>query len=147
MSGTIFEGGSPSTYENPLVQNTGCTVTVTHEFLQITLDEIQAYKDAGVPQPVSIYIAWDERNRALLSGVSIKQPYFFRFEIEDDGTGNAVLSYTIPELEDAEILGVSVEGQGLNESDSAIVSINVSTGQVVFGNVSVGQQVKIDYKK
>lgn len=130
--------------EAMLVENIGCVVMVNYDFLQITLDEIAAYKAVGINYPKTVYQAWDTRNRALLS--EGKETLVINLTIVDDGGGNAQTVYNYASLIGSTILSVTVEGQGVDDADVNQVNINTVTGDISLPNAIVGQKVKILYK-
>ncbi len=141
--------------EDLFITECGCIVVVNYEYLQITLDEIDGYKRYGMPMPEGIYRTWDIRNRALLNAT--KEVFVDRFDVEDSGnvdpdTGFAipVTVYNRPDLigTDVTIIGVTIEGQGIDETNPVTVNVDTVTGDVTFGiGLTVGQKVKIEYKK
>lgn len=129
-----------------IINGCGCLVEVNYDYDPITDALIEAYGLNNTPQTERIYKAWDAAVRALKGYVM--EPYKYRFVVDDNGSGEAVTSYTIPILQDSIILGVDIEGQGIDETDPVKVSINTVTGVVSFGmGLIPGQFVKIDYKK
>lgn len=126
------------------IENIGCVVAVSYSYLQVTLDEIAAWKAVGIYHPTALYRAWDVRNRALISDG--RETVAINFDIVDNGAGEAQTVYNFPELIEGVVLSVSVEGQGLNEEDLTQVNIDMETGNVSLPNAIIGQYVKILYK-
>jgi hypothetical protein len=130
-----------------LAEDCGCLTQVIYDYLPITQNLIDAYDLSRDPQNTRIYQAFDAAFRSMLANTGA-QTYSDRFSIQDDGSGDAVLHYTRPNLVDAlEILTVTVEGQGLDIDSASTVTVNTTNGDVDFGAAFPGQIVNILYKK
>lgn len=132
--------------EQYLINTCGFIVTVGYTYHDLTKYLMTEYSMANEPQQTRIYKAWDHVIRKLVSANA--STYFVRLEVTDAGGGVPQTFYNIPELVNAEILDVTNEGQGVNESDPTVVDINTETGDVNFGmGLTIGAQIKITYKK
>lgn len=138
---SIFELTTNYVMEAILLENIGCIVSVEYEYLQITKDEIAAYESINLRYPPTIYKAWDARNRALLAGsMEIATE---RFEVTADGD----FVYNVEDLIGGVLLGVTVEGIGIDESNPAEVEVNTVTGDVTIKEAITGQKVLVTFKK
>lgn len=132
--------------EQYLINSCGMIVTVGYTYHPLTKYLMTEYSKANEPQQSRIYKAWDYVIRALVAANA--STYFERFEVTDAGAGVAQTHYNFPELVDAIILDVTIEGQGVNESDPMTVNIDTETGDVDFGiGLTIGAQIKITCKK
>lgn len=135
--------------ENLLLENTGgCIAIVVYDYHPYTQELIDAYRLSNMPMPDRIYQAWDSVIRQLAAQTDVLTVSFMT-EADPGDPDVARADYSVPELAGAVlIIDVSVEGQGVNESDEATVNINTENGTLVFGmQLAVGARVKITYKK
>lgn len=138
--------------EESILIDDGCgCVVVVYVYDELTLYLIDEYSKAGYPMPERIKKAWDYVIKALKTRTTdtVRITIAGTGTYDADGNEIPVTEYLIDELAGAlKIIDVSMEGQGINESDPLQIDINTTTGLVQFGiTVTVGAKIKFVFNK